>query len=219
MQKDWTDGIILDVDGTIWDTTQVAAVVWNKVIRRLGFDLPKVESATLRDEFGKPMDEIAYDLWPSISEKERDELMILCEKEEQAALKDNPIAPYAGVVETVKRLSAKRDFFVVSNCQAGYIELMMEKTGLTPYIKDFECFGRTGEGKAHNIVLLAQRNHLARPVYVGDTRGDAIACQQVGVPFVWASWGFGQEEDFAGVPVTWKIEHFRQLAVLFGDGD
>ena len=210
------DGIILDVDGTIWDTTQVAASAWNKAIGQLALDVPAVDSAMLRREFGKPMDEIALDLWPHLEDGLRERLMILCQKEEQRALEDATITAYPGVVQTVRQMAAAHDFFVVSNCQSGYIELMMERTGLSPYIKDFECFGRTGKGKAANIALLASRNQLSHPVYVGDTRGDALCCQEVGLPFVWASWGFGCEEDFADVKIAAKIDSFDQLTLLFG---
>lgn len=215
---DRVDGIILDVDGTIWDTTAVAAAAWNEAIALLHLNLPRVEASVLRGEFGKPMDQIALDLWPTIGEGQRDELMALCQRREQAALKDSPVVPYEGVVETVRRLSSQVDFFVVSNCQAGYIELMMERTGLAPYIKDFECFGRTGEGKAANIALVASRNQLSHPVYVGDTRGDALCCAQAGVPFVWAAWGFGSEADFADTAVAARVECFQDIATLFGEG-
>ena len=212
------DGVILDVDGTIWDTTAVAAAAWNEAIALLHVDVPRVDPCTLRGEFGKPMDQIALDLWPTIGEGQREQLMVLCQKREQDALKVSPVAPYAGVVETVRRLAPQVDFFVVSNCQAGYIELMMERTGLAPYVRDFECFGRTGEGKAANIALVAARNHLAHPVYVGDTRGDALCCAQAGVPFVQAAWGFGREADFAGTVVAARVEHFQDIATLFGEG-
>ena len=36
--------------------------------------------------------------------------------------------------------------------------------------------------------------HLTSPVYVGDTLGDYQACRKAGVPFVFASYGFGQVE-------------------------
>ena len=210
------DGIILDVDGTIWDTTAVAACAWNKAIAQLAFDVGAVDSAMLRREFGKPMDEIALDLWPTLGGGQRDVLMRLCQSEEQAALEDATIEPYPGVVETVRRLAAECAFYVVSNCQAGYIELMLAKTGLAPHVRDFECFGRTGMDKAHNIALLAARNHLVHPVYVGDTRGDALCCAQAGVPFVQAAWGFGSDEEFADVSVAARIDSFDQLALLWG---
>ena len=101
--------------------------------------------------------------------------------------------------------------FIVSNCQSGYIELVMEKTGITEYVKDFECFGDTGKNKDENIKLIVERNNLKKPVYVGDTQGDYEACTKAGVPFIWAAYGFGRPDDdkyFA------KLEDFPKLEEL-----
>ena len=91
---------------------------------------------------------------------------------------------------------------------------MLEKTGLEPYVKDFECFGRTGKGKAENIQMLVQRNQLVAPAYVGDIQGDCDACHQAGVPFIWAAYGFGNVSDYVA-----KLERFSDLieAVEIGD--
>ena len=92
--------------------------------------------------------------------------------------------------------------FIVSNCQSGYIELFLKKTGLAPYVTDTECFGDTGMKKAENIRLVVARNGLQQPVYVGDTKGD-------GVPFVHAVYGFGRAVQPEAV-----IETFPKLLTL-----
>ena len=155
------DGIILDVDGTLWNTTGIVAVAWNKAIDASGFKCRKVNADMLQKEFGKTMDVIAFDLWPELDEEKRSMLMSYCCTEEQIALKENQLdIMYSGVKETVTELSSSVDFFIVSNCQSGYIELVLEKTGLLPYIRDFECFGNTGKGKSENIQLVVARNNL-----------------------------------------------------------
>ena len=45
---------------------------------------------------------------------------------------------------------------VVSNCQAGYIELVFEKTGLGKYFTGHLCPGDSGEAKAANIRSIAK---------------------------------------------------------------
>ncbi len=205
------DALILDIDGTIWNTTGIVAIAWNRAVDMSGFDAPKVNAQTLQNEFGKTMDVIAKDLWPNLERSKRDILMSYCCSEEQIALKENTLdICYPGVVETIKELSASENIYVVSNCQSGYIELTLEKTGLTDYVKDFECFGRTGKGKAENLQLLVSRNRIQHPVYVGDTQGDADACLQAGIPFVWASYGFGKAEQYYDT-----IENFPAIKTLF----
>ena len=159
------------------------------------------------------MDMIARDLWPELNPDDRDVLMSLCCSEEQYALKNNTLdITYPSVIETIQSLSVKENFFVVSNCQSGYIELMLEKTGLGSCVKDFECYGNTHKGKAENILLLSQRNQLVSPIYIGDTQGDSDACKQCGVPFIWASYGFGTSDSYIE-----KLSRFSELASLLGD--
>lgn len=43
--------------------------------------------------------------------------------------------------------------------------------------------------------MLIERNHLTSPVYVGDTQGDADACRDADIPFIFAEYGFGNVPD------------------------
>ncbi|MBQ3967870.1 MAG: HAD family hydrolase, partial [Lachnospiraceae bacterium] len=99
---------------------------------------------------------------------------------------------------------------VVSNCQAGYIELMFEKTGLGKYFDMHYCPDDTGLLKAGNIKKVVRELGLKAPVYVGDTSMDEKACREAGVPFVFAAYGFGNAEDPAAI-----IERPEDMIGLF----
>ena len=79
----------------------------------------------------------------------------------------------------------------MSNCQSGYIELFMEKTGCASYVTDHLCPGDTGLLKADNIRRIVDGHGLKYPVYVGDTVMDRDACLAADCPFVFAAYGFG----------------------------
>ena len=207
------DGVILDIDGTIWNTTGVVAVAWNRAIDISGFqkefDVRKVNAQMLQGEFGKTMDRIAQDLWPHLPKEKADVLLSHCCSEEHLAVKETALdLTYPGVIETIRELSSSTNFFIVSNCQDGYIELTMEKCGISDYIKDYESFGRTDKGKAENLQMIVQRNQISSPIYVGDTQGDADACAQAGIPFVWASYGFGKANEDSYIA---KLKRFSDL--------
>ena len=206
------DSIILDVDGTIWNTTGIVADAWNLAFDKYFPQVPHVTADILKGQFGKPMDVIADNLFPMLSKDEKKLLMEKCCEMEQAALMENTkdIA-YDGVIETIKKLSRKIPVFIVSNCQSGYIEVVMEKNGIAEYIRDFECFGNTGLLKDQNIRLIIERNNLKAAAYVGDTQGDYEACKKAGVPFIWAAYGFGRPEDN---DYYFKLEKFQQLESL-----
>lgn len=188
--------IILDVDGTLWDTTEVIAKAWNRAISEIGGTAAIITSSILKREFGKPMDEIANNLFFDASERNRELLLELCCKYEHDVLKDNTDdLLFSYVRETLRKLSEKCSLFIISNCQSGYIELFMEKAGVEKYITDYECFGDTGKSKGENIKLVMKRNNLDEAVYVGDTQGDYEATVFAGIPFVFAKYGFGSVEN------------------------
>src|SRR5574344_864317 len=190
-------GIILDVDGTIWNTTPLTAAAWNRAIAFCKAPVPEVTAAILQTQFGKTMDVIADNLFSAVTGEQRAELLKKCYEEEHKALIANEKnIMYDRVFQTIQKLHEVIPFYVVSNCQKGYIELMLGKTHMESFVKDIECFGNTGNGKAENIALLVKRNHIEKPVYVGDTQGDCDSCKQAGVPFMWASYGFGTADLF-----------------------
>lgn len=189
------DGIILDVDGTLWDSTEIVAGAWTRAVRACGYPDTAVTADMLKGLFGLTMSVIAARLLPQLSQEEQSRVMELCCVYEEEALEaDACDICYPGVISTIRELAESVRLFIVSNCQKGYIELFLEKTGLGPCITDTECYGRTGKGKADNIRLVVGRNHLSSPVYVGDTQGDCDAAREAGVPFVWAGYGFGQPD-------------------------
>ena len=203
------DSIILDVDGTIWDTTPIVAKAWNKAIEALFPGLPRVTADILKGQFGKTMDVIGRNLFGELSDADQATLLARCCVEEQFALEQNEddIA-YEGVVDTIRELAAKVRVFIVSNCQAGYIELVIKKNRIDDCITDFECFGNNGLPKDKNIRLVVERNGLKAPVYVGDTQGDLEACKLAGVPFIWGQYGFGKVDE---TEIAGKISRFKDL--------
>lgn len=189
------ESIIFDVDGTLWDTTEVVAKAWNKAIAEVGGTATVVSAAVLRKEFGKTMKAIADSLFPDADERTKDRLMEKCCIYEHEALEENTEnLLFPDVIETIRTLAEKYRIFIVSNCQSGYIELFMRKSGIESYIQDWECFGDTGQGKGDNILSLMQRNRITDAVYVGDTQGDYEATQMAQVPFIFVTYGFGQAE-------------------------
>ena len=204
------DSIIFDVDGTIWDSTESVAASWNKAIRdHSNLDLT-LEPVSLSRVFGKTMTEIAEVLFPTLETDKRMKLLDICFDEENRYLEGHPGTLYPGVADTIRDLSQKYPLYIVSNCQCGYIEVMLRTTGLEPYIKDHLCFGVTQVSKGETILMLMEKNGLKSPVYVGDTQGDADSCKVAGIPFIFAEYGFGSVPD----AIT-CIHTFSELAEMY----
>ncbi|MFL0247099.1 HAD family hydrolase [Candidatus Clostridium stratigraminis] len=188
--------IIFDIDGTLWDTTEVVAKAWSRAVKEIGATSAIISPEILKKEFGKTMEVIAEDLFYDVDKQKKVKLIELCCKYEEEALSevtDNLL--YPNVKDTLIKLSKSFRLFIVSNCQSGYIELFMEKAGVKEYITDYECYGNTGRGKGENIKGVIDRNNLEDVVYVGDTQGDYEATVFTKIPFIYAKYGFGSPED------------------------
>ncbi len=189
------DGIIFDVDGTLWDSVETVAESWNQAIRD-GSDLDlTISNDFLKSLFGKTMEEIYNALFPQLSEEEKNRIGNLCFQYENRLLEEKPGTLYNGVSETLRALSKKTNLYIVSNCQCGYIETLLKTCHLEAYFKDTLCYGETLTSKGQTIRTLMNRNGLQDVVYVGDTQGDADACKEAGIPFIFASYGFGNVPD------------------------
>lgn len=189
------DGIIFDVDGTLWDSTETVAESWIKVIRDEYDPNMRIETDFLKSLFGKTMEQIYDALLPQLSKAEQKRIGDLCIQYENELLEEKPGTLYEGVRETLEELSKKTSLYIVSNCQCGYIEVLLKTCHLEDYFKDTLCYGQTLTSKGRTIRTLMERNGLKDVLYVGDTKGDADACKEAGIPFVFAAYGFGDVPD------------------------
>lgn len=96
--------------------------------------------------------------------------------------------------------------YIVSNCIEGYIESFLNSSNLTDYFKDYESNGRTKLSKGENIKLIIERNNIKKAIYVGDTISDKEAADYAKIPFVYASYGFGNVEQY-----DYKIDEINDI--------
>ena len=204
------DGIIFDLDGTLWDSVDEIILTWNHVIEQNGSFRKPIDRAEQESVMGLPMDEIARRLFPGESAQRQAELMEECVQEENAYLEEHGATLYPGVEDTLQALSEKYRLCIVSNCQKGYIEGFLKAHNLKKYISDHLCYGDTLLTKGENNRIMAERNGFQHPVYVGDTQGDLQSAMDAGMPFVFCEYGFGSVSHYDA-----KVETFSELNGLF----
>lgn len=192
------DSIIFDVDGTLWDSTDICAKAWTNVARKQIDPEMTISPAKLQGLFGRLLPDIGAAIFADCPQEQQLELVEACCEEEHRLLLKQCAPLYPRLEETLSALSKKYRLFIVSNCQAGYIEVFLQSSGLSNYFEGHLCPGDTGHAKAYNICKIIKDYHLQSPVYVGDTLGDFEATKQAGIPFVFASYGFGSvpEPDY-----------------------
>ncbi len=189
------DGVLFDLDGTLWNATKAIAESWRLALQ----DAPDIQRpptvAELEGVMGMTAEPLMAALFPHLSVKRGLELFDRCCQVENEYLRAHGGVLYEGVEELLKTLSQKTPLCIVSNCNAEYIPCFLDAHRLHAYFKDWECIGRTGLQKWENIRLVARRNGMKSPVYVGDTAMDQESALKAGVPFIHANYGFGTVPD------------------------
>lgn len=210
MKNSKIDSIIFDLDGTLWNSTPSVVIAWNSVLSQYPEITFRASEDNLKNLFGRTLPDIADMIMPQLEPEKRYQIIDDCCEEEHHVLRRAPGTLYPELEQTLSKLSSRYPLFIVSNCEAGYIELFLEVTGLSKYFKDFECPGNTGLVKGPNNKLIMERNHLSSPVYVGDTQGDKDSAVYAGIPFCHAAYGFGAVDS-----CDYKIDTSSDLIKLF----
>lgn len=205
------DGIIFDLDGTLWDATDVICKTWNIILKSYsGVRNEPITVAELESCMGLQLDKIGERLFKNTNLKLRNQLMNKCCQLECEYLSKEGGNLYPDLEKTLNILSKKYKLFIVSNCQCGYIESFYKGHNLEKYFTDKLSAGETGLSKGENNKIIIERNHIKNAIYVGDTQGDKQSAVDAGIHFVYAEYGFGSVDGY-----DYKIEKFSDLIKIF----
>ncbi len=182
-------GILFDLDGTLWSTSDRIVPAWNQVFDRKG--LPTITVEQMNSFMGKTPDMIASMMLPDIPHENAMRVFAECVVEEDQYLAKHGGTLYEGLEAVLAELRKNYFLAVVSNCGVDYLDIFLDFHGLRKYFDDCETYGGTHKQKSENIKLIIERNHLSSAVYVGDTDLDRESAEKAGIPFIWAKYGFG----------------------------
>lgn len=200
------DAIIFDLDGTLWDTLDISIKSLEEIKSKYQDITKKITREQVKASMGKSFDEIV-ELYYSYLPKEK---AINYAKEAFNRNIENLLkyggTLYANTKHTILELSQKYKLYIVSNCIEGYIESFFNTSGLQNYFEDYESNGKTGLTKGENIKLVIKRNKINHAIYVGDTMTDKVAADWAGIPFIYASYGFGKVDKY-----DYKIDDIGDL--------
>ena len=99
------DSIIFDVDGTLWDSTEICAKAWTDVIHRETSLSLTINASTLKGLFGRLLPDIASVLFADYPKEEQLRLINRCCQEEHKALLAQCAPLYPDLEKTLDRKS------------------------------------------------------------------------------------------------------------------
>ena len=152
------DGLLFDLDGTLWDSVDAICISWNRALERLAPEYAgTVTRARLLPCMGMLLPDILHRLVPELDQERMKPILEEVLSEENAYVAAHGGVLYPEVEQTLAALSARCPLFLVSNCQDGYIEAFFQAHGLGRYFTDYENPGRTGLPKADKMEFIVQK--------------------------------------------------------------
>ncbi len=204
------EAIIFDLDGTLWNATNVELKAINDVIKN-EYNINLITIEQLRNVMGVPLHGAAEILFGKANKLQGIQIL-----EKSGILLENYLNNchqtllYNKVKETLNALNTKYKLFIVSNCKKGYIETFLRTQKMINIFKDYECNGNTNLSKGDNIKLIINRNEINKAIYVGDTTSDKEAANYAKIPFIYASYGFGIVTEY-----DYKLNNIEDLKIVF----
>ena len=97
-------GIIFDMDGTLWDSAEQVAASWTLALHQCGYADVVVTKEDMYRTMGRTMDKIAEMLFPFTQGKEREDLLAICCAVENDYLREHGGKLYPGLRQTMETL-------------------------------------------------------------------------------------------------------------------
>jgi phosphoglycolate phosphatase len=199
------DGLIFDLDGTLWDAAKNCAAAWNEVLAEHGYSQRLTED-NARSLSGIKIEIMFPQYFSFVPKSQYEDFFESYKNKESYIMKKIGGKLYPNVLETLILLNKKAKLFIVSNCLDGYVENFINLNNLRNLFSDYISAGKTGLEKKENLKLIIERNQIKNPIFIGDTIGDYDAAIFNRIPFIYVSYGFGNVTKF-----TMKINSFADL--------
>jgi len=183
--------IIFDLDGTLWDPTEVSMEAWRRACVLHGVDPKVLVRSNFASAYGHPAYEVATVVLPHVDPRLRQLVLDTANDYENQLIPRRLGKLFEGVPEVLSRLARTKCLYLCSNCQSGYIEAFTGTYGLEGLFAGSICASDTGLDKVANLRALLERHALADAVMVGDMESDREAARLNGIPFIHAGYGFG----------------------------
>ena len=210
--------ILIDLDGTMFDTAPEIAIAMNQTlqalnIRTLSFD-------TIRQFIGKGVDNLVNQSLLASNEKghiKKNKALKLFNDFYKKIAKQSK--PYDDVESTLKFLQEKQiKLACVTNKPSCHTYLILEESNFEKFFDCIICGDEMKFKKPHQFSIDYVRKKLdvaeMETLMVGDSSNDIRAANNAGVSVATVPYGYQYEEPIENFPVSYALQQFSDLKHL-----
>ena len=205
--------IIFDFDGTLVDSEITIYKCFQSITNNLA---PERIDYAKNILIGPPLRDTASEILGPRHQGQLDEFIKkFIEMHDDHAIKNTQ--PYAGVIETLKKLSTKGiSMAVATNKRHAPTIKLINHFGWQKYFTSIECSDSQSQirNKDEMIQEILKNNNFTKAFFVGDTVNDGLSANLNQLPFILASYGYGRDQDWSKVNVKKDIQKFPEVLKL-----
>lgn len=210
--------ILIDLDGTMFDTAPEIAIAMNQTLQTLNFRTLSFD--TIRQFIGKGVDNLVNQSLLASNEKghiKKNEALKLFNEFYKKIAKQSK--PYDDVESTLKFLQEKQiKLACVTNKPSCHTYLILEESNFEKFFDCIICGDEMKFKKPHQFSIDYVRKKLdvaeIETLMVGDSSNDIRAANNAGVCVATVPYGYQYEEPIENFPVSYALQQFSDLKHL-----
>lgn len=210
--------ILIDLDGTMFDTAPEISIAMNQTLQALNFRTLSFD--TIRQFIGKGVDNLVNQSLLASNEKghiKKNEALKLFNEFYKKIAKQSK--PYDDVESTLKFLQEKQiKLACVTNKPSCHTYLILEESNFEKFFDCIICGDEMKFKKPHQFSIDYVRKKLdvaeMETLMVGDSSNDIRAANNAGVSVATVPYGYQYEEPIENFPVSYALQQFSDLKYL-----
>jgi len=210
--------ILIDLDGTMFDTAPEIAIAMNQTLQALNFRTLSFD--IIRQFIGKGVDNLVNQSLLASNEKghiKKNEALKLFNEFYKKIAKQSK--PYDDVESTLKFLQEKQiKLACVTNKPSCHTYLILEESNFEKFFDCIICGDEMKFKKPHQFSIDYVRKKLdvaeIETLMVGDSSNDIRAANNAGVCVATVPYGYQYEEPIENFPVSYALQQFSDLKHL-----
>jgi len=207
-----TKAAIFDLDGTLWDATQVALPAFREVFEAL--KLPVPSETVLAKTLGYPLPEIWQMILPHCDQTLKSRADALMEQAELRIIQERKPRPFIGVEDTLRFIrSLGYKTYICSNCGPSYIQFVPDNLQIGGLFDARYAAGQfPGLKKAEIVAIIKKQHSITEGFMVGDRFHDLEAGKANSLITVGCLFGTGSREELQAA--EHRISSFLELQAI-----